>query len=57
MVEAPYSLFVPMDIISKLRLAGIPVKGALVFGGVEKGTLFEHQDLNGNLIYEWYDDV
>jgi hypothetical protein len=40
-------------ILQKLRTSGIPVRGVLLFGGIQEGTLFETIDFNGNMIYDW----
>jgi hypothetical protein len=40
-------------IIGRLRDAGIPVKGVLIFRGVSEGTLYETMDFQGNMVYNW----
>ena len=40
--------------IAKLKKAGIPIRGALVFGGVESGTLIKDEDFRTKrIIYTW----
>ena len=40
--------------MARLRRAGIPIRGALVFRGVENGVLMHHRDLDTNEeVYRW----
>jgi hypothetical protein len=41
--------------LKRLRAAGIPVKGMLFFGGIERGVLYEWEDETG-FHYTWRDD-
>jgi hypothetical protein len=42
-------------IVGKLKEAGVPVKGTLLFRGIKSGTLRSFYDQNdfGTVIYEW----
>ncbi len=42
-------------VVGKLKEAGVPVKGALVFGGLESGTLTRFDDPTdfGATVWEW----
>lgn len=45
-------------LIGKLKEAGMPVKGVLLFDGVERGVLDVWEQLDTQCrIYEWSDDV
>ena len=42
-------------VVGKLKDAGVPIKGTLVFGGIESGTLTRFDDPTdfGATIWEW----
>lgn len=54
-VECADILLIPAMVIEKLRNAGIPVKGVLIFGGIESGLLVESREIGGYR-YTWSED-
>jgi hypothetical protein len=48
--------FFQMNLLKRLRDAGIPIKGILLFQGLERGVLAEETDINGGLLYTWSED-
>ncbi len=42
-------------LMEKLRSRGIPMLGAFVYIGLERGTLTERRDWSGDLVYTWSD--
>lgn len=50
-----HPLLIPAAIMEKLRAAGIPVEGILVFRGLGAGSLHWTENLDGTILFRWYD--
>lgn len=54
LTELPDPAFIQMYILSRLRDAGMPIKGLFLFQGVERGTLTEEMDITDRaMAYTW----
>ena len=52
-LETP-AIAIHAEVISRLKKAGIPVSGTLVFHGIDRGILIKHSEI-GEEVYRWQD--
>lgn len=55
LIQAIEPRFEEAFMLSELRKAGIPVKGYLLYAGIESGTLTRTEEI-GSIVFTWYPD-